>query len=209
MSVICTKCEAPYSPREFTLYGRTSWCGECLAKEAAAYFHMGWDQAHWNTMFERAGVPSRFFEVKPTKLAVRSQKLVVEALAGHRPLFLQGPVETGKTLTMALLAKILIERGTGVQFIGCASFTAKLRSSPSTQKAWAEKLIGVRHLFIDDVGAESDKTGWWTAWLGGVLDERYVAKRPTTASANNPSTIEPRIFRRLTEFALMKELSPL
>ena len=153
-----------------------------------------------------AGLPPRFLYIRKSPLTTQLQSILGEALKKHSPLCLTGACETGKSLTLAILARFICFRASDFNYINCLTFPDKLRDNIDQQAAWKRQLSNVRHLFLDDVGGNYDKSGWWSAWLLDILDQRYQKQLPTSSSTNNPASIEPRIWRRLTEFALCKEL---
>jgi DNA replication protein DnaC len=162
---------------------------------------------------EMSGVDKLFLHIcrredSPSSAAFLSRVhgLTAEALAEDRPLFLHGPPRTGKTLTLTYLARRLTLAGTPLLYFHAGRMADAIRNDPTYGRYMAHRLIGVSHVFIDDVGAAYDKSGYFHGWLLDIVDARYGAKRPTSSACNDLSVVEARIARRLAEHALVKEL---
>jgi DNA replication protein DnaC len=161
------------------------------------------------------GVPESFLYFRQGDKLHVADKLIEQAFAEGKGLLLSGPPGTGKTLTLARFAHELTRRGAGVAFEFVPDLVNKLKFSLSNRtdvcsnrtdvSYWnrIEFLASVRHLFLDDLGAETDTTGWWTTMLHNTLDRRSTSRLFTSASINNVSRLSGAILRRLQEHCVV------
>ena len=202
----CQSCKKPFEATPCVLFDIAARCPKCRLAYAARYATLGWNKDKWTATELNSGVPNGFLVLAPGAQTAGAERAVEQALGEQCGLHLVGDSGKGKTLTLAVLAKRLIRFGVPVAFINTPQFSAWLRCNPDRQEEQRLRLTNVRHLILDDMGAEYDKTGWWGAWLLAVADARYGAHRATSSSCNSVTGIETRVLRRVTEFALTVEL---
>ncbi len=156
---------------------------------------------------KHGGFPRRFLPLIPGKPLTKALGVALTVLDNQRPLYISGPVGQGKTLTLIALAYELVQRSTSVLFIHCGELAEYLRAHNDQIDKYRVLAQDVQHLFLDDVGMESDKSGWWSSWIGNVVNHRYNNLRPTSATTNQKATLlEARLIRRLTEGAMIVEI---
>jgi DNA replication protein DnaC len=137
-------------------------------------------------------------------------------------LIIFGPVGSGKTSLALSCLRRWIERSHGwddVAFVNVRELFAETRRSYG-RKAAADPTAPVRDailLALDDVGSER-ATPWAVEQLATIIDERYVADRPTIVTSNyapselaqrlghDDPVIGLRIVSRLTENAVQIRL---
>lgn len=206
MKQACQSCKKPFEPTACVLFDIAARCPKCRLVSASLYQTLGWKENKWTATEINSGLPNGFLALTPGAQTAGAERTVAQAFREQLGLHLVGDSGKGKTLTLAVLAKQLIRLGVPVAFINVPQFSAWLRANPDRQEEQRLRLMGVRHLILDDMGAEYDKTGWWGAWLLAVADARYGARRATSSSCNCVTGIETRVLRRVTEFALTVEL---
>jgi len=189
------------------LFDVAARCPKCRRQYAERYASLGWNKERWSTTELNSGLPNGFLLLHPGKEVKTATSLVDAAIDKQLGLHCVGPTGSGKTLALAVLAKQLIQYGVPVAFINVPQFTAWLRQNPDRQEEQSRRLTNTRHLILDDLGAEYDKSGWWGSWLLAVADARYGAGRATSSSCNSAKGIEDRVLRRVTEFALTTEMT--
>lgn len=205
MSQTCKRCQSGYSTRLFSISGPPTCCPRCC-KELQTLTAASRPPEYWHEQYMAADLPKMHTTFRDTPAYAKAKGLVDTALDTQSPLFLHGSVATGKTLTLVLLATKLVQCYNIISFIQCAKFSTWLRMNPESHNSMFAKLTTVNHLFLDDIGTEHDKTGWWTSWVDGIVDYRYSNMLPTSASTNVPDKLDARVVRRLTETCIKVEI---
>ena len=196
----CKKCGKPNPHRDWAISGSVDRCLKCVN---AVHF-AEWGEEEIQNRLILGSVPLRFRTIQPTSLAQERMKIVNQVFQFQKPLILQGRTGSGKTLTLALLARELVKRCNSVMYLDCASMADYLRGNIERTPIVTANCQRVSHLLIDDFGAECDKTGWWAAWLGAVVNTRYAALMPTSMATNRDlEQAESRMLRRFTESSLV------
>lgn len=117
--------------------------------------------------------------------------LWVDGLDLDRPeasLFISGPLGTGKTGIAYGLARLLIERGTGVLIWYVPDLLEAIKASwndPSIQSEHEilDEATAAPVLVLDDLGSET-ATDWSIGTLALVVDRRYREERTIIATSN-------------------------
>lgn len=200
----CPTCNKSVPYRPFTLYGDPKCCLPCIATRLEG--RMGVSPETFRGFCQNAHIPDRFFDIRPGKYLQRAEPIVAKAIKQHLPICLPGIAGTGKTLTLALYAQAIMRRGMSVRFYHYGDLADKLRQNNSLMGAYQEEMLLTPHLILDDVGSENDKTGWWTGWMGAIINQRYNKQQPVSSSMNDPAALDQRICRRLREDALVVEM---
>jgi DNA replication protein DnaC len=157
-----------------------------------------------------SGVPVKYRDIVATPLSKFAWQTAQKAMQERKGLFLVGEAGSGKTLTMAVLAREILSRGGVLRWENVADLSATLRSAVTGNALLFASTIQIlkyaHHLMLDDLGAEQDKTGWFTSVLHQIIDWRYVNDLATSATVNDPSVVDARLLRRLQENAMTVEL---
>ena len=200
---ICPKCKKLFPERPHTLYGAKEWCTRCNSSLG----HYQRSDEELKKKMIASGVPLRFSTILRGSESLNVGKIVYSAIENHQPLFLHGPVCTGKTLALAMFTNSLLHRNVPVFFMVCSETANRLRSNHDQLDQFYQRATTAGHLMLDDIGSENDTTGWWRGWLGDVVNYRYNNFLPTSASTNiHPTKLDPRLARRLTECNLVVEM---
>lgn len=200
----CYLCDSEFPFREYTLHGYASRCIAC--NTMVIYPEM--EEHRIRKTMAAARFPVRFLDLRQTALVNTLECHVGKTICNQQPLFLFGPVATGKTLCLAILARQLVQRRHSIFFMHCGESADYLRAHNEELDAFRERAEQASHLFLDDIGMEYDKTGWWSAWLGGIVNFRFNNMLPTSATSNCVlAQLEPRLARRLSEGATILKLT--
>jgi DNA replication protein DnaC len=202
----CLFCEKPFTPPAFLLYGNPKCCHACNEKIQKRQHP---SPESLRESYRRALIPDRYLEIEDTRHATRAKAMAVDAFKRNRPLCLHGLPGTGKTLTLAIFAQLLNQHGVFVQFFHYGDLAALLRENNALMPEHYERLTTVPHLVLDDVGVEADKTGWWTGWIGNIINLRYNKRMPVSSTMNDLTSVDQRICRRLCEDATVIETKEL
>ena len=200
----CFDCGKEFPVRIVPFSGPITVCPTCCNIRFNAR-QITLSREDWVVRASKALVPARYQFFTDTPALKRARQWVDAALACQRPIYLQGPVRVGKTLALSLLAREFIHAEYQVYFIHCSDFAVYLRGNPNLHTEWHQRLSNCHHLILDDLGAQHDGTGWFSGWLGGVINNRYSNLRPTSVSTNMPEAIESRVASRLKETCLIVE----
>lgn len=118
----------------------------------------------------------------------------------------------GKThLAAAIANRVFSKRGYGVILSSVPDLLDNIRRTFGTEAEsdYNDRFEIIREvplLILDDLGTEYI-TPWAKEKLYQIVDHRYNAQLPTVVTSNQqPSTIEPRIFSRLSDRALSGEM---
>ena len=201
----CRVCKKDFIQPDIILVGFRDCCAACRIDASRKRIKL--TDLQIDEKMALAGIDHHFIRLKNSEYINRATLISEEALTHSKPLFLfSNEVGTGKTLTLSVLARRLIECGTAVYFF----HTGKLAEKCRRNNDYADRLSvnlqrSPAHVFFDDMGLICDKTGWFTAWLLSVLDSRYANYLPTSGSCNDLNAIEQRCLRRIMEPALNKE----
>lgn len=197
---VCKKCGKPNPYRDYALSGPREWCLACVSDLRYAR----WDEKEIQERLIRGGVPDKYLTIRDSPLASKRRAMVQLVFQQQQPIFLQGAVSSGKTLALAILARELVMRNTPILYLHCAKTADHLRGNNDAIARYTTLCQQAGHLLLDDVGTENDKTGWWAAWLGNIVNCRFDDRRPTSGSTNmDIHRLEARLARRLTEGALV------
>jgi len=140
----------------------------------------------------------------------------LESLEEGRDVFFYGPVDTGKTYTMAALIRKYIYEGYECARINFDDFCLKVRSAMSpaskmTEWDMIEPMKNVDKLFIDDLGLRSkQETDFAYVTFYSLLNKRQERLLPTFISSNKGidrliEAFDSRIASRL-DMALIIEM---
>jgi DNA replication protein DnaC len=153
--------------------------------------------------------PPRYADTEPSRLP---QRQLAEVLAWrYQPtgLLLYGETNTGKTRSIWLLLRSLFDLGYRMTCLTSGSFSRQSSDFGGSGKSeeWADGLIRVPILFIDDIG-KGRLTERNEADLFDIIEQRLAHKRPLLLTTNmvgdsikdrmDPDRGEP-LIRRLRE----------
>ena len=204
ISVKCEKCG--YRPK----YKGHKWCGRCIAV---------WQRKQKsNDLAERIIcniVEPLYWNAKMEDLTEELRDKL-ESLEEGRDVFFYGPVDTGKTYTMAALIRKYIYEGYECARINFDDFCLKVRSAMSpaskmTEWDMIEPMKNIDKLFIDDLGLRSkQETDFAYVTLYSLLNKRQERLLPTFISSNKGidrliEAFDSRIASRL-DMALIIEM---
>jgi DNA replication protein DnaC len=157
-----------------------------------------------------AGVPRKMLRINDIPLAKKANAICDHAFKERKGLLLTGPSGSGKTLTLAILARRSIGSGGHVTMENIPQLADRARKvigeGAGSMAGMIEALKRSRHLILDDLGAESDSSGWWRSVLHGILDYRYTRGLITSAGIAVPEQVGGAIMRRLQENTLAFDL---
>ena len=193
----CRVCKKQFVEPSMVLVGFKDCCNKCRPDQTL----LKMNDSELRDALTTCGVDPQFSELNDSLYKARALKISKEALYGNTPLFLEGTIATGKSLTLSCLAKDLILRGTSVRYFNVGRLAVKCRSDNAYMDRLTPVLQKTRHVFFDDMGAIYDKTGWFSCWLLSIMDYRYSNKKPMSGSCNNPDCVEARCMRRIMEQA--------
>lgn len=160
------------------------------------------------------GVPKSMLSFHPNPIMKTVTSLAERAMHERKGLLLFGPPGVGKTLTLAFLARQIINRGGDLLFVGVGDFAQKMRNTHQVSNGVVmmdevERVCRVRHLMLDDISAAHDGTGWWTSTLFSIVDRRYKNGFCTSATVNDAEHVHGPLVRRLRETCIVVEMEEL
>lgn len=127
-------------------------------------------------------------------------------------LILFGNYGCGKTHLAAAIANYALKHTIHqVIFASVPDLLDHLRSTfgPTSEVGYDavfERIRNIPLLVLDDLGTENT-TPWAREKLYQIINHRYNGRLPTVITSNcKPEHIEPRIFSRMTDYALCEEL---
>ena len=202
----CLFCKKPFAPSAFLLYGNPKCCPTCNEKIQKRQ-HPSLESLRES--YRHSLIPDRYLEIEESLYAPLAKTTAASAFKQNKPLCLHGPPGTGKTLTLAIFTQLLNRHGVFVQFFHYGHLASRLRARNEELPAFRELLSTVPHLVLDDVGVETDKTGWWTSWIGDIINLRYNKRMPVSSTMNDLTSVDQRICRRLCEDATVIETKEL
>lgn len=98
-------------------------------------------------------------------------------------LILYGSVGTGKTFGAACIANQLLESGTSVVMTSFVKLIDELRGFDENTELKIQRMMRVKLLIIDDLGAERD-TSFALEKVYNIIDARYRSKKPLILTTN-------------------------
>ena len=98
-------------------------------------------------------------------------------------LILYGSVGTGKTFGAACIANQLLENGTSVVMTSFVKLIDELRGFDDNTELKIQRMMKVKLLIIDDLGAERD-TSFALEKVYNIIDARYRSKKPLILTTN-------------------------
>lgn len=98
-------------------------------------------------------------------------------------LILYGSVGTGKTFGAACIANQLLQAGTSVVMTSFVKLVDELRGFDEDVDRKIKRIMNVKLLIIDDLGAERD-TSFALEKVYNIVDARYRSKRPIILTTN-------------------------
>jgi len=126
-------------------------------------------------------------------------------------LLIQGNYGVGKTHLAAAIANACLAGGLPVTFLNAPDLLDYLRAafSPSVEETFNERFDELRDmplLILDDLGTQN-ATPWAEEKLFQILNHRYLGRRPTVITTNQPlDDLDPRLSSRLTDMDLVRKL---
>jgi len=157
-------------------------------------------------------IPKLYLDTDPNRLPY-AQRYAVEnwSKAKGRGLWLVGDTRTGKTRTLCLLLKKLIDEGESVRVFFHGAFGDDLMEvmrSERSYKKWKREIATAPILAIDDLFANK-LTERAESSLFEILDERIAYDRPTFVTTQVAKQDAAKVFhsktRHLAFFARIKE----
>lgn len=139
-------------------------------------------QRHEDTMWEMGqyGWPRKYADAEWEKCAA-ADLLTGWLTVQQRPgLMIHGPVGTGKSSALGLVARNRFQRDMPVQFVRWADMGDLLAYD---NKDAMHRIRGARYLAIDDFGTV-DHPSWVMARFDGLVEFRYSQKKPFLVSTN-------------------------
>lgn len=192
-SDLCERCQKRPRVPAVRLFGPPNLCSVCRdtmfspCSRQALDVRLGWSL-----------IPCRYKVIDASNPCFsRVLPKVDEAWEQNKGILVEGPVGCGKTLMSSILLRRLVERGVSCYFVSVPEYTDSLRKGKPLISVERLKYCG--HLFLDDLGAEYDKSGWWFSILYEIVNHRYANNKLTSATCNQFRVIEPRVLRRIAE----------
>lgn len=151
-----------------------------------------------------AGFGSRYHN--PTADQMRARGSVEQFLGAidhnlheGRGLVLTGDVGTGKTMTMAYIARSLLRDSIGVWKVHMPTWTEDL-ADRQQRKALVERALRVQVLMLDDFGSGEMPT-WVLGVLEGIVEARHGSQRSVIVSTNmsRDKLVKDVAFRRMVD----------
>ncbi len=136
-----------------------------------------------------AGFGLRYHDPDPTLIrgiAAIDDWLIhkAENVQQGRGVILAGDVGTGKTMTLAYMARDLLSDGYGTWKIHMPRLLDRMMDR--TERRWhVERLMSVQVLMIDDLGS-GEIQPWILGILEGAIEHRYANKKPVIVTTNMP-----------------------
>ena len=135
--------------------------------------------------------PSLYRKTDPVRLVAEhplASKPLAEVMAwqyGPKGIYAIGPTDTGKTRSLFLLLRRLLEEGRVIRAFDCAAFgyECRRRFMDGTGEDWIDGLTRVEVVFFDDFG-KMPLTERVEAELFAVIERRSATELPILATSN-------------------------
>ena len=167
--------DCPYCGRRWDgdVEGRV--CPACRKQVAAKELEAAWKRL----------CPPDYRKTDPARLNQDALARVMAWEYGPRGLLLVGPTDQGKTRTMYLLLRRLLEQGLRVEAFEPLGFghACQRHFTRGTGPDWFDGLVAADVVFFDDLGKEP-MTPRVEAELYGVVERRAARERPILATTN-------------------------
>lgn len=202
MARTCTRCKKDFDRSGVVLYGSHMHCNKCraqLAELGEKYFD--------HQAVITSGIPQSMVLVRDSDISERARDIVLETIHGTLSLFLYGPPQSGKTLCASIFAYELIKRRAHIRMVSCATLAQRLRNK-QINSVETMMLHTTPHIILDDLGVQQDAP-WLNEWFFDLVNDRYNHCYHTSATCNDPESLEPRLARRLMENAKVVEFTEL
>lgn len=153
---------------------------------------------------KHAGFGSHYFHPEPER--IRARQIVEQYLgtmetnlAEGRGLVFTGDVGTGKTFTLAYMARRLLTENVGVRKILFPMFISELEDR-SKRMALVQQAIKAEVLMIDDFGS-GEIAPWMIGVVEGIVESRYGNNKPTIVTTNlsREALVSNEMFRRMVD----------
>lgn len=153
---------------------------------------------------KHAGFGSRYMNPDPEMIRARQ---TVEQYLGEveanvrngRGIVFTGDVGTGKTFTLAYMARRLLTDNVGVWKVLFPAFIDELQD-PKRRQAVVERSIRAEVLMIDDFGS-GEIAPWTIGVVEGIIENRHGNQKPTIVTTNisHDDLVSNVTFRRMVD----------